>query len=72
MSKIMNIEDSYVFDIMKPKFKTSYENGIKKFQNNKFEIIKKQNTLIIIDKRSNPHKVYSNLKLALSIIHKNC
>lgn len=64
------IDEHLILEIMEPRFKTSLENGVKKYENKNFTVIKKQNTTLFIDKRSKPYKIYSNLKLAYSILKK--
>lgn len=63
-------EQFYIEAIMKPKYQIFIDNGITKYQNNKFEIVKKQNTMCIIDKRIEPNKIHLHLKSAFNNIVK--
>ena len=51
-------------EIMKTGYKMSEVEGFKKFANKYFDIVKKDNTMYVIDKRKNPYIVHSSIKSA--------
>lgn len=51
-------------EIMRKGYKMSEIEGFKKFVNKYFDIVKKDNTMYVIDKRKHPYIVHSSIKSA--------
>ena len=57
--------------IMKKGYKMSEIEGFKKFVNKYFDIVKKDSTTYVIDKRQQPYVVHSSIKSAYDSIIAN-
>lgn len=62
MQELENVR--MIEEIMRKGYKMSEIEGFKKFVNKYFDIVKKDNTMYVIDKRKHPYTVHSSIKSA--------
>lgn len=53
--------DTMIHEIMKPKFNMIQLKEYKKYENKKFLILKNNNSIVVVDNRSQPPQIHSNI-----------